>query len=439
MASSSSSSSTAPSSCPRQLQAKIKYIPLSYNPHNSHSSATHLILTLFPDWEAKDLAFMRFTDGITNTVRISGLLNCLFTRFLIRRKKGQLLKCVNSTKDQDKDAVLLRAYGRETGILIDRERECSNHALLSSYGLAPPLLARFNNGLLYRYVAGKVCSVKDLSNPDIFLAIADRLGEWHGVLPVNTIQPPVQLSVTDPLALRHSSESSLWGVMQKWTDALPSNTHAEAARKQELLNELRFLRESGLKGKDGGVGLVFGHCDLLNGNVIILPEGAQEGEDLLLQGTGLARSIGASSKRVHFIDYEYATPCERAFDIANHFAEWGGFDCDYTLLPTRSIRRQFIRTYLQSYHAHTQHPHAAVSDEEIEALLAEVDAFRGIPGFYWGIWALIQDTISQIDFDYAAYAEVRLGEYWAWKKAFVAGGQKEKKNEHLREKKWAEE
>ena len=50
-------------------QQKIKYIPLSYNPHNSHSSATHLVLTLFPDWEVKDLGFVRFTDGITNTVR----------------------------------------------------------------------------------------------------------------------------------------------------------------------------------------------------------------------------------------------------------------------------------------------------------------------------------------------------------------------------------
>ena len=42
--------------------------------------------------------------------------------------------------------------------------------------------------------------------------------------------------------------------------------------------------------------------------------------------------------------------------------------------------------------------------------MAQVDRFRGAPGFYWGIWALIQATISQIDFDYAGYAEIRLGE-----------------------------
>lgn len=88
--------------------------------------------------------------------------------------------------------------------------------------------------------------------------------------------------------------------MQRWVGALPSSTPAQASRKQELLSELRFLREeSGLKGMDGGVGLIFGHCDLLNGNVIILPEG----EDKLVE----ERRIGAvaGSKNVHFIDYEY--------------------------------------------------------------------------------------------------------------------------------------
>ena len=47
--------------------------------------------------------------------------------------------------------------------------------------------------------------------------------------------------------------------------------------------------------------------------------------------------------------------------------------------------------------------------------MAEVDAFRGIPGLYWGVWALIQAEISTIDFDYVEFARLRLGEYWAWR------------------------
>lgn len=45
-------------------------IPLSYNNADSQASALRLILTLFPDWEHGEgpIEFIRFTDGITNTV-----------------------------------------------------------------------------------------------------------------------------------------------------------------------------------------------------------------------------------------------------------------------------------------------------------------------------------------------------------------------------------
>jgi len=49
----------------------LRYIPLSYSPADSQSTALRLILTLFPDWEGagNKIEFVRFTDGITNTVR----------------------------------------------------------------------------------------------------------------------------------------------------------------------------------------------------------------------------------------------------------------------------------------------------------------------------------------------------------------------------------
>ena len=83
--------------------------------------------------------------------------------------------------------------------------------------------------------------------------------------------------------------------------------------------------------------------------------------------------------------------------------------------------------------------------DELGYLMREVDAFRGIPGFYWGIWALIQTEISQINFDYASYAQIRLGEYWAWKK--TVGGDvgrihespEVKTADDVREKRWRQE
>ena len=143
---------------------------------------------------------------------------------------------------------------------------------------------------------------------------------------------------------------------------------------------------------------------------------------------------------VNFIDYEYATPSPAAFDIANHFAEWGGFDCDYNALPTRTQRRGFIMEYVHSYFAHSGKLIPAKEEEmEAERLFDEVDLFRAVPGFHWGIWALIQATISQIDFDYAAYAEVRLGEYWAWRGEMDGSRAAAGKEMPLREKRWTQE
>jgi ethanolamine kinase len=72
-----------------------------------------------------------------------------------------------------------------------------------------------------------------------------------------------------------------------------------------------------------------------------------------------------------------------------------------------------VKEYIKAYFALTGE--RVDEDEEVRKLMTEVDVFRGVPGFYWGIWSSIQAVISKIDFDYAQYAELRLSEYWAYK------------------------
>lgn len=141
------------------------------------------------------------------------------------------------------------------------------------------------------------------------------------------------------------------------------------------------------------------------------------------------------STTVSFIDYEYGTPSPAAFDLANHFAEWAGYDCDYSAIPTYKQRHAFISEYIRSYAEMS----GQTIDEaaETKKLMDEVDVYRGVPGFYWGIWALIQATISHIDFDYASYAELRLGEYWAHKAEEDGSRAAQSKELPLRERVWA--
>ncbi|PNY26041.1 Ethanolamine kinase 1 [Tolypocladium capitatum] len=393
----------------------VRFIPLSYDNGDSRRSALKLLLTLVPQWAADEahIDFVRFTDGITNT----------------------LLKAVNrrpglSKADVDRHAILLRAYGNGTDVLIDREREAANHELLMRYKLAPELLARFANGMLYRFIPGAVAQPKDLAEPDILTAVARRLAEWHATVPYLANPSGRSTKASNGAAANGSSDKArianiapgkpfpnVWTTMQKWVLALPTDTEPQRERRDRLQRELeemvqKLSRRPGL----GHNGLVFAHCDLLSANVII------------------HRDAGAETT-VSFIDYEYGTPSPVAFDVANHFAEWAGYDCDYAAVPTQAQRLTFIREYIKTYARLS----GETMDEEEETgrLMHEVDEFRGVPGFYWGIWSLIQATISHINFDYASYAEDRLGEYWAYKAEEDGSRKAAGKEMPLREETWA--
>jgi ethanolamine kinase len=236
-----------PLSGSRNDTGKIRFIPLSYNQAESQTSALRLILTLRPEWENGKVEFVRFTDGITNT----------------------LLKVVNrepglSEEEIDNEAVLLRAYGQGTDLIIDRERETQNHELLTKYNLAPALLARFHNGMLYRFIKGTVTSPADLRREEIWRAVARRLAEWHALvpcLPTHREPLPVEMNGSEKFGISATTPSrkdpslqaaidtvapgksapNVWTVMQKWIYALPIGSEADKVRQASLQKELTRL------------------------------------------------------------------------------------------------------------------------------------------------------------------------------------------------------
>jgi ethanolamine kinase len=231
---------------------RIRFIPLAYSSQDSRASALKLIYALMPHWAVDDahVDLIRFTDGITNT----------------------LLKAVNrrpglTKADIDREAVLLRAYGNCTDILIDREREAANHELLMKYGLAPDLLARFENGMLYRYISGTVAQPENLSEPKVVLAVAQHLAKWHALVPC---LPDSRFSNGhtngangtnghanggSALAVPGKPSPNVWTTMRKWILALPTDDEPKRQRKQQLQEELeqmieRLSQRPGL-GRDG--------------------------------------------------------------------------------------------------------------------------------------------------------------------------------------------
>lgn len=235
---------------PATKAGNVRFIALTYNQSESQTSALRLVLTLRPEWEhTGNVEFIRFTDGITNT----------------------LLKVINkrpglSPEEIDNEAVLLRAYGQGTDRIIDRERETQNHELLMQHKLAPELLARFHNGMLYRFIRGAVTSPADLRRQDIWRAVATRLAEWHAVVPCmpSSREPlAVEIGGSEELGIPAPTPSkkdpalqaaidniapgkpapNVWTVMQKWIYALPTSTDAEILRQTTLQKELTRLVE----------------------------------------------------------------------------------------------------------------------------------------------------------------------------------------------------
>lgn len=284
-----------------------------------------------------------------------------------------------------------------------------------------------------------MCTQKEIQTPEIYRAVAEKLGQWHGALSIGAISDSTELDQNSQQARVNGIDAKLpdipfpnvWSILQSWIHALPAESDKQRERIRTIQVEFDFLKQKlsdtpGLYGKD----YIFSHCDLLLGNVIVektpVTNGAVNGDDQ------------AASLNVNFIDYEYATPAPAAFDIANHFAEWVGMECDYSMLPTKSQRRDFIEHYVRSYQVHS-YPQDSESHTiaAIDQLYDQVDLFRGMPGFWWGVWSLIQAQISQIDFDYANYAELRFGEYHAWKAEVDGSREREGKDKEIREKRWA--
>lgn len=144
--------------------------------------------------------------------------------------------------------------------------------------------------------------------------------------------------------------------------------------------------------------VVFSHNDLLPGNILVL--GGKHTPD--------------TDADITFIDFEYGMPAPRGFDIGNHWNEYAGLDCDYSLYPSRAAQEHFVRTYLATDPASSAPVRADAMAEvpaaEVSQLVAEGNVFSLASHLFWGVWAIVQARYSAIDFDYIKYYHCRHGE-----------------------------
>ncbi|PVU88719.1 hypothetical protein BB561_005732 [Smittium simulii] len=270
-----------------------------------------------------------------------------------------------------------KEYGRKSEYIIDRQREIFNTLELSKVGLAQKIYCRFNNGIVYGYTEGTTVSPKEITQAPMINLIPKTLAKWHNSV-IGGDKSPV-----------------LFVTLKKWLANIP-DTYSDPKKdaffknnfsKHEISEQIAFIENQAIKTNSP---VSFCHNDLLSGNIL----------------------LAESKDSVSFIDFEYGAYNYRGYDIANHFCEYAGFECDYTRYPNREHQAKWLTLYLSELHSIDQ---AQVNKDELENLIYEISVFANASSLYWGIWSLIQANFSEIDFDYLSYAKLRFDHYYLLK------------------------
>ncbi|MBA0612072.1 hypothetical protein Godav_012717 [Gossypium davidsonii] len=327
-------------------------------PHSSLSVDTALPFPLIE--LCKDLfrKWAKLDDSCFSVETVSGGITNLLLKVSVKEESG------------DNVAVTVRLYGPNTEYVIDRERELQAIKYLSAAGFGAKLLGVFGNGMVQSFINARTLTPLDMRKPKLAAEIAKQLRRFH------------QVEIPGP------KEPQLWVDMFKFFEKACA-LRFEDPDKQRIYETISFkeVHEEATQLKEltelFSASVVFAHNDLLSGNLMLNDE----------------------QDKLYIIDFEYGSYNYRGYDIGNHFNEYAGYECDYSLYPSKEEQYHFLRHYLQP-----EKPYE-VSEKDLEDLYVEANTFRLASHLIWALWGLIQARMSPIDFDYLGYFFWRYNEY----------------------------
>lgn len=94
------------------------------------------------------------------------------------------------------------------------------------------------------------------------------------------------------------------------------------------------------------------------------------------------------------------------FSVYNHYCLFmnvysdipGVTNVDFSRYPEREFQWDWLRIYLEEYNSDIED--YKVTERDVERLYIQVNKFAISASFLWGIWALVQAHVSNIDFDF---------------------------------------
>ena len=281
-------------------------------------------------------------------------------------------------------AVIVRIFGPGTSQFMHRwAYKAEICQIPASIGLGPRILCTFQNGCVEEFIPGSQVSPADLLSNEILLQkLATALASLHTE---GTALLKYELK-GNPL-----TEESVWTELEAWYRKAESVIKSELAtehcpmrleelRQVELSDTIHALLFKNIRTSCMAIAspLVFCHRDVHAGNIIFDRE---KNDSPIL------------------IDYEYSAFAPRAFDIANFFAEFAGFENDYSKLPTRLQRHEFCKNYLGD------------NSTDIDTLEEEIRVWTVVVYAYWALWGILRLDKSTDEFNYLSFAISRLSAF----------------------------
>ena len=417
---------------------------------NREESVVEAVRRVIPSWKSAvtaDTKLTTLTGGITNTM------------YLLKWKE---------------ESVIVRLFGENTELIIDRNAENKLFAALAKLGMGCPTFhGLFKNGRVEGALNARSITPDEMKQPYVYRRVAAAAARFH------TRGSTIDATVISHQNRMHSPAPGLFWQYYELAHGIVSRAEGARRAKLDALNvagmreEIEWLTgwlqaraaESrtaalNLPLVDAAERTVFipanmlvdtaNHCkiarflafqevlchhDLLSGNIMI---------DHKLDELVKAGKEPRDTEGITFIDYEYSAFTYRAFDIGNFFCEFAGFDNSIEdTYPDAGTRQAVIRAYFDACAAEAEQREvnamdieariwrywqglrtdgsaeaAAAADSLVQEFEVVANQLTLCAHLLWFVWGIVQDEYSANDFDYADYSRVRLEGYKYHKKCY---------------------
>ena len=253
--------------------------------------------------------------------------------------------------------LLLRVYGPNVDTVINRSKELQMLQRLAAHGIGPRLRGMFTNGRFEQFIDSTTLTANDVRMDLMSIYIARRMRELHDGVPLLPLErlkgPVVWLNLNSWIPVmkeiiqkRRAQGSRYFGKegeeLKQGNVILGAQFHIFEA----LLLKYRNYMNRKYRPEQIREQLVYCHNDAQYGNLLRLKHPNRN-----------IKKLTQAHRELVVIDFEYAGPNMRAFDLANHFCEWmpnyhaePTYSLDKKQFPSHEKVQQFLEAYVEHGH-----------------------------------------------------------------------------------------